>query len=179
MDSREAKIKLLSRLNRERAATPAMLKGLSKALNAQVEETTLLDSSQVDALLGSFRAGYADSKERGASSYRRFFHREQLPVAQHLTDCLAHHLGSEQVYLLTKFNGDERGVVVEAATLFSRVGPVIDFDGDSLCALSKDGTQGVLIDHNPDDEQTYELTVWGDRWPLLVLARDHVTPHNA
>lgn len=175
MDSRQAKITLLSRINREKAATPAMLTGLSKALCRQVEEKSLVDPLNFDTLMENFRTGYANALKSGALSYRRFFHRGELPIAENLAGSLAQQLGTEQVYLLTKFNGDDRGVLLDAATLFSRIGSIIEFDGDSLCALSEDRTQGVLLDHNPDDNgQTYELAVWGDRWPLLIFARDQV-----
>jgi hypothetical protein len=156
-------------MNREKAATPAMLASLSNALDMPVDATALIAPLEADSLMTGFRTGYSHATERGAPSYRRFFHQGELPLLLNLTDSLVHRLGAEEVYLLTKFEGDCRVVVLNVTALFSRVGAVIEFDGDSLCALSKDHSQGVLIDHNPDDlDQTYELTVWGDRWPLLV-----------
>lgn len=173
MDNREAKIKLLSRINREKIATPAMMTNLSKALGTRVGVGALIDPSQADALMRDFRSGYAKAKESSALSYTRSFQRNEFPLMQNLVEGLAQRLGTEEVHLLTKFNGDSRGVILNATVLFQRVGPVIEFDGDSLYALSMDRSQGVLVDHNQgDSERTYELTVWGDRWPLLILARD-------
>jgi hypothetical protein len=165
----------LSRINREKATTPAMLGSLRKVLDTTVDATMLVDPLEADALMTDFRSGYAQATENRTASYRRFFRLSELPLALNLAEALARRLGSEEVYLLTKFDGDCRVVILTAAALFSRVDLVIEFDGDSLCALSKDRSQGVLIDHNVDDlEQAYELTVWGNRWPLLVLARDQV-----
>ena len=173
MDNRAEKIKLLSRMNREKATTPAMLESLRKVLDTPVDATTLIPPLEADALMTDFRIGYANAMESDALNYRRFFHQNELPLVQNLAEGLAQQLVGEEVYLLTKFNGDSRGVVLDACVLFSRVGPIIEFDGDSLYALSIDRSQGVLVDHNVDDnEQAYELTVWGDRWPLLILVRD-------
>jgi hypothetical protein len=173
MNSREEKIKLLSRMNREKASTPAMVGSLREVLGTPVDATTLISPSDADALMTDFRNGYAKAMASDALSYRRFFRQNELPLVQNLAEGLAQRLGGEAVYLLTKFNGDKRGVVLDASVLFSRVGPVIEFDGDSLYALSIDRSQGVLVDHNRDDrEQAYELTAWGDRWPLLILVRD-------
>ena len=170
MNSRQARISLLARINREKAVTPALLESLSEALGTPVYEAALLAPQESDSLEIDFRNGYSEATRVGASSYRQFFHPGELPLVQNLANGLAKRLGTEEVYLLTRFKGDSRAVVVNAHSVFSRVGPVIEFDKDSLSALSKDRSQGVLIDHNPDDnEQNYELTVWGDTWPLLIL----------
>lgn len=180
MDSREAKIKLLSRMNREKATTPSMLGSLRKVLDTAVDATMLIPPLEADALMADFRTGYAKAMESGALSYKRFFHQNELPLVQNLVEGLAQRLGVEEVYLLTKFNRDNRGVALNGSVLFSRVGPVIEFDGDSLCALSIDRSQGVLVDHNQhDNEQAYELAVWGDRWPLLILVRDQGGPSKS
>jgi len=180
MDSRLERIKLLSRLNREKSTTPALLRTLSEVLGIPVEESSVLDPVRTDALSTEFRTGYSDAKERGSSlSYSRFFDRNQLASVISIAEGLAQQLKAEDVFLLTKFEGDPRGLVLNAADVFSRADSVIQFDGDSLSVLSKDHSQGVLIDHNPDDsEQTYEMTVWGDRWPLVVLARDRGFPQR-
>jgi hypothetical protein len=77
------------------------------------------------------------------------------------------------VFLLAKLRTDCGAVVVDISLLLRHAASVISFDGDSLSAMSMDRTQGLLIDHNPDDiEQTYEVAVWGDRWSPLVRACD-------
>jgi hypothetical protein len=64
-----------------------------------------------------------------------------------------------------------RGGRSDLATLLRHVAAIIRLDGDSLSAMSEDGTQGLLIDYNADDErQTHEVTVWGERWSAAALA---------
>ncbi len=89
-----------------------------------------------------------------------------------LTDCLADRL-SENVYFLTQKGEDCGAVRVNVSALLKHAKLVIGLDGDSLSALSLDGVEGLLIDYNPDDEQqTYEVAVWGDRWPVQALGCD-------
>ena len=76
----------------------------------------------------------------------------------------------ERGSLFTKLNTDCGAVVLDILILLRHTGSLIRFDGDTLSAISADQTQGLLIDHNPDDsEQTYEVAVWGHRWSLLAL----------
>jgi hypothetical protein len=64
-------------------------------------------------------------------------------------------------------------VRVNASVLLAHTASIIRLDGDSLSAISSDATQGILIDHNPDDPpQAYEVVVWGDRWSPLGFACD-------
>ena len=82
-------------------------------------------------------------------------------------------MGDDDCELLTKPSTDCGAVTLDISILLKHTGSLIRFDGDSLSAMSADRTQGLLIDHNPDDyEQTYEAAVWGDRWSLLALACD-------
>jgi hypothetical protein len=61
-------------------------------------------------------------------------------------------------------------VRTDVTILLRHVSAIIQLDGDSLAALSEDGSQGILIDYNPDDErQTYEVAVWGERWLAVAL----------
>jgi hypothetical protein len=79
----------------------------------------------------------------------------------------------ERVFLLAKLWTDCGAVIVDASMLLRHTASIINFDGDSVSAISMDQTQGLLIDHNPDDvEQTYEVAVWGDRWTPLARACD-------
>lgn len=56
--------------------------------------------------------------------------------------------------------------------LLKRTQEVIAFDGDSLCILSMDHQNGLLIDYRPDDRDwSYEVAVWGDRWAMIWLTQ--------
>jgi hypothetical protein len=64
-----------------------------------------------------------------------------------------------------------RAVRLRVATLLSHAASIISLDGDSLSALSLNGKEGLLIDHNADDPvHRYEVTIWGERWPIVAVA---------
>ena len=173
MESRQEKIQLLSRINRGRAAAPSFLAGLSEALGESVDETALLPPSDTDAIMESFRVGYQTAIRPGEVSYRRFFRPVERSLVLRLADCLAEKLPSERVFFVTKLSKDCGAVSLRLSALLNHTASIIRLDGDSLSALSEDRKQGILIDQNPDEpEQTYEVVVWGDRWPLLALACD-------
>jgi hypothetical protein len=91
-----------------------------------------------------------------------------------LATCLADQIPTESAFFLTKLSEYCGAVRLSLSALLKHAALIIQLDGDSLSALSIDHTEGILIDHNPDDrEQAYEVAVWGDRWPLMVLACDH------
>lgn len=172
MDNRQERITLLSRMNRGRLETPSRLIAISKALGVPVDARALLPLPDSDTLMNSFRAGYQAAKP--PSAYRRFFLRRDELSAFKLADCLAERL-SEDVYFLTK-KGENCGALrVSMTDLLKHAKSVIHLDGDSLSAASPDGVEGLLIDYNPDDDQqTYQVAVWGNRWPVHALECD---PH--
>jgi len=178
MDNRQAKIKQLSRANRERASRPAFLKGLLDAIGIEVGVEALIAPSKADELMSAYRRGYADAIKFDGMAYRRFWGSHQEAPVLRLASCLGDRLASEQVYFLTKFGGDCRAVLLGASDLLKEAASIIALDGDSLSLLSRDCIQGLLIDYNPDDsEQAYEFAVWGDRWPMVALACDQRSVH--
>jgi hypothetical protein len=172
MDNRQEKIQMLSRKNRGRAVAPSFLADLSEALGESVEAQALQSLSETDGLLRAFREGYqAAIKDR--VSYRRFFLATERASVLRIADCLADQLPKEDAFFLTKLSSDCGAVRVSVSTLLAHTASIIRLDGDSLSALSTDQTQGILVDHNPDDPpQAYEVVVWGDRWSLLGQACD-------
>jgi hypothetical protein len=173
MESRQERIRLLSRVNRENAVSPMFLEELSKALGVRIDTNRLVDTSGVDELMIASQRGYAGITKRDELGYRRFFRPNERARVLHLAGCLADRLGIEEVFFLTKFEEDLRAVKLCGSELFKRANAIIDFDGDSLSVLSEDRSQGILIDYNPDDyEQAYEIAIWGDRWKMLVPASE-------
>jgi hypothetical protein len=171
MDNRREKIQLLTRTNRGRVAAPSFLATLSEALGEPIGQNALTTLPQSDALMELFRNGYQAVVKEGGLSYRRFFLRGEQALVLRLANCLADRLPTERVFFLTKQSKTCGAVSISASSLLRNVESIIRFDGDSLSAVSMDGTQGLLIDHNADDdEQSYEVAVWGDRWPLLALS---------
>jgi len=173
MSNRQEKIHILARMNYGRAAAPSFLASLSEALGEVIEASALVPLSESDVLLELFRNRYQRAINGSLLSYREFFRGSDARRVFHLTDCLADRLLGERAYLLAKPNTNCGAVTLDISTLLRHTAPLIRFDGDSLSAMSMDHTQGLLIDHNPDDsEQTYEAAVWGDRWSLLARACD-------
>ena len=168
---RQTKIQKLSRLNRRRAATKQFIDTLTQAQGRRVEASDIISAEESDDLLETFQLGYRLALSKDAISYRKFFSQEMRRQVFELTTCLAQGMSDETAYFLTRLGGDAGAVKVNMSALLSHSEAVIYFDGDSISAISFDGSQGLLIDHNSDDLiQTYEVTVWGDRWPLLTLS---------
>jgi hypothetical protein len=148
----------------------SFLASLSEALGEPIQASALVSVPESDALLEAFRNGYQRAINGEHVGHQVFFRAPEARRVFQLTDCLADQTAGERAFLLAKVRTECGAVVADISTLLRHAASVISFDGDSLCALSMDRTQGLLIDHNPDDiEQTYEVAVWGDRW--LPLAR--------
>jgi hypothetical protein len=61
-------------------------------------------------------------------------------------------------------------VSVEATEALANIRSLIEVDGDGPSVITADGRDGLTLDFNPDDEATcYELVVWGESWPILLL----------
>jgi hypothetical protein len=172
MDSnRQTRIQLLSRMTRRKAASSEFLARLSEVLGRKIESSAIVSIQDSDSLLEIFRLGYRAAQKDGAISYRKFFDSREENLVIHLAECLADRLNSEEAFFLTKLGGDTDAVNVDISALLKRAKAAIAFDGDSISIVSKDKGQGLLIDYNPDDSvQRYEIAVWGDRWPLLIVS---------
>lgn len=170
-NNRQERIKLLSRVNRERAATPPFLARLSEALGESLDNAALLPLSEADQIVEAFRDGYQGALTPGELSYRRFFRPAERNQVLRLADCLAERLPRERAYFITKMGRDAAVVNLTISNLLKHTASMIRLDGDSVSVLSQDHTQGVLIDHNADDpDQAYEVAAWGDQWSILLLA---------
>jgi hypothetical protein len=172
--SRQAKIQLLSRINRVRAATPDFIKALSQAIKQPVDVSALVPAEESDSLWEVFRLGYRSSQSSDAISYRKFFPGNKKGDVLQLAACVADHITDENVFFLTKLGVDYEAIRVNSSALLKQAEAVINIDGDSITVLSTDQSQGLLIDSNEDDPvQSYEVTAWGDRWPQLILGCDY------
>ena len=102
MDSRQEKIRLLSRMNRGRAAAPSFLAALSEALGEPVDGSALLPTSETDMLVETFRSGYQSAIKPDAVSYRRFFQAGERSLVVCLADCIAEKLPGERGLFFTR-----------------------------------------------------------------------------
>lgn len=167
---RRARIEFLARTNRRSAATAEFLPCLTQALDSAVDATAIASIEESDSLLEAFRSGYRIAKCDKSIGYHRSFSSQGEKVVFEMAACLADRLAKEKAFFLTKIAEDVEAVSVNISALLERAESMLNFDGDSLCVVSSDRTEGLLIDRNPDDvNQSYEVTVWGDRWPLCLL----------
>jgi hypothetical protein len=167
---RQVKIGLLSRANRGRAEIPRFLHGLSDALGEPVESSSLADLADTDALSAAFRASYEQTAKGIGVSFRNNFEAKDRLAVFRIVDCFADRLREEQVFLMTKLSEICGAVLIRGAVVFRHAEPLLRLDGDSVAVLSSDRTQGFLLDFNPEDPgHVYEVAVWGDRWPVLIL----------
>lgn len=171
---RRDRLRLLSRMNRGRTEAPSFLLSLSRIISEPVEAEALVSLPETDALREAFRVGYQSLRKEGTVGYRRLFSLSQSKRVFQLADCFADQIANERAFLLTRLSEYCGAVNLSLSSLVRHTASVIQFDGDSLSALSIDRIEGILIDHNAGDlEHAYEVAVWGERWPLLVLGCDH------
>jgi hypothetical protein len=172
MENRRLRIQQLARESRGRFARPAFLDGLSRILNRTVDPKELVSLPETDRILGAYRKGYEATVRDSALAYRSHFSIEQIGRVLQLAGFLAKRLSGERVFLLTKQSEYCGAIQLNAEGVLKRTQEVIAFDGDSLCILSMDHQNGLLIDYNPDDRDwNYEVAVWGDRWALIWLTQ--------
>jgi hypothetical protein len=173
ISSKQQKIRLLSRLNRQKAGAPQFLMALSEALNEPIAPTCLLAPSEADSALELFQAGYKIAVDSDATSYRKFFRMDEQRAVLRFAKCLSQRIDGERGLFLTKINGGTVVIALNIAALLKNAALIIALDGDSISALSKDCKEGILIDHNEGEtDEAFEVAVWGLRWPLLALACD-------
>ncbi len=169
MQTGNEKIQLLTRVNKGKRLIPSFLAELSEAIGGQIDLNALATLPDTDALLETFRAGYQRSKTADGMVYQRYFHPNQKAKLFEISDCIGKRLPAETAFLITKNSHFCGAVKTDILTVLGHAASVIRLDGDSVCLVSEDRQQGLLMDQNIDDpEQTYELTVWGHRWSSAV-----------
>ena len=169
MQTRDEKIRLLTRANQGRRLIPYFLAELSAAVGEQIDSNALATLPDTDSLLETFRAGYQRSKTADGMVYQRYFRSNQKARLFDISDCIGKRLSTETAFLVTKSSHFCGAVRMDILTVLDHAASIIRLDGDSVCLVSEDRQQGLLIDQNTDDpEQTYELAVWGKRWSLAV-----------
>lgn len=165
------KIESLVRMNQGRRSAPTFLAALTEALGEAVPCEALVSLSETDRILESFRQGYQDAVSEGTVAYRRFFGVGREQRVFRMAERLAVELPPEDVYFMTKMSESCGAVRLPISILLRHAGPMVHLDGDSLSVISLDCKEGLLLDHNTDDEdQNYEVTIWGGRWPIAALS---------
>jgi hypothetical protein len=163
---RQAKISLLSRASRGKLILPNYLAELSSAIGTEVTPAMLTGLEERDRLFEQFRKGYQEVKTLDAITFSKTYTREEKDSVLAATSRLAERL-NEAVFLLTKRSETCGAVRLNGDRLLRHCDAILALDGDSVMVLSRDLTQALLLDYTSDDpESSYELTVWGNTWPL-------------
>lgn len=169
MPTRKEKIQLLTRTNQGRRLTQAFLAELSDAVGEKIDSNALATLQDTDSLLEISRAGYQRSRTADGTVYQRYFRSTQKARLFEISDCIGKHLTGERAFLLTKGSHYCGAVRMDVLTVLGHSASIIRLDGDSVCLVSEDRHQGLLIDQNMGDpERTWELAVWGTRWSSAV-----------
>ncbi len=152
----------------------SVVEGVSQALGSAVHASSFASLEETEGFQRAFREGYRACAEPGNLSYRHYFDLASDKQVFTMTSCFASSVNDDRVWLLLTHHADYCGAVaLRPSVLFANARSVISFDKDSICAISQDLQQGCLLDYTPDDaRQAFELTAWGDRWPLLLLNCD-------
>ena len=168
---RRHQINLLTRMNRGRRSTYAYLAAATEALGETVPLDALISLPDTDRIVESFRRGYRAAVSENVIACRKFFAAGQDEHVARMADRLGEQLSDEPAYLVTRKSEDCGAIRLRLGAALRHAIAIIRLDGDSLSALSLDETEGLLIDHNSDDESdNYEVTVWGDRWAIAALS---------
>lgn len=151
---------------------PPFLAGLSKALECAVGRDAIQPLPETDLLWKIYGDGYGQARVGAAWSYRQIFSEAEATNVSPMLERLSISLVEETAFLLTKQSEICGAVEVDVSNLLRHWKSVISLDGDSVRIISKDRTQGLLIDFNPDDRNWhYEIAVWGTRWtPQAITA---------
>ena len=150
---------------------PTFLPKLSEAVGNLVGPEDLIPLPETDALMDKFRSGYQDAVKGASIGFRKFFPPPESGLVFRLAERFADQIRGEDVFFLTKLSEYCGAIKLNVSALLTHAESIIQLDGDSLSALSMDHAEGILIDYNADDpEQRFEFSVWGNRWPLVVLA---------
>ena len=169
---RQSRIGLLSRTSKGRAVLPGYLAALSRVTDSEVTATMLTGLEERDSLLELFRIGYQNTRDSGTIGFSKTYRAGSEQVAFNLVRCLGDQL-NEVVFLITKESETCGAVCLPAVHAFRNSEALVALDGDALMALSKDHSQGLLLDLIVDQPQSrYELAIWGDRWSMIALNCD-------
>jgi hypothetical protein len=170
MNERQRQIQMMIRLNEGRLRAPAFLSKLSLAIGQNLSTKDLLPLEETDSLSKVLTTGYRRTKHHDVPGYSKFFSPQQAAHFFRLVDCLAQKI-SGRVFLLTMETEYCGAVELEASVVFSHAHSLLRLDaGTSVNALSSDRSQAVMLDSNLGDPVApYEVVVWGEHWPLLVM----------
>jgi hypothetical protein len=170
MNDRQQRISELVRENRARAAKPKFIQRLSTLLRKEFDDSSFADFEATDELRRLAGEGYESAKDPREPGYAQYFSRAEETYVFSLVACVGTKIKGKPAFVL--FRQSERcgAVAMEATEALANIRSLVDVDGDGPSVITADRRDGLILDFNPDDEATcYELVVWGESWPILLL----------
>lgn len=170
MNERQQRIRQLARQNDGRAAKPEFIQKLSILLRREFDDLSFADLETTDELRKLAGEGYVSAKDPREPGFARYFSRAEEAYVLSLIACLGTKIKGSPAFALFSQSEVCGAVSLEATEALANIGRLIDVDGDGPSVITADRHDGLLLDFNPDDEDTcYELVVWGETWPILFL----------
>jgi hypothetical protein len=170
MNEMQQRISELVRENRGRAAKLEFIQRLSILLRKEFDESSFADFEATDELRRIAGEGYESAKDPREPGYARYFSRAEEAYVFSVVACMGTKIEAEPAFVLFRQSELCGAVSVEATEALANIRSLIEVDGDGPSVITADGRDGLTLDFNPDDEATcYELVVWGESWPILLL----------
>lgn len=170
MDERQQRIGQLVRKNRGEAAKSEFVSRLSIALRREIDDTSFADFATTDGLRKLAGEGYESAKDPREPGFARYFSAAESAHLFSLVGCLGTKIKGAPAFALFRQSELCGAVSMEATEALANIRSLIDVDGDGPSLITADGLDGLILEVNSGDEAScYELVVWGQSWPILLL----------
>jgi hypothetical protein len=170
MNERQQRISQLVRQNSRRAAKSEFIQRLSSLLRREFDDLSFVDLDTTNELRKLVGEGYVSAKDPREPGFARYFSRAEEAYVLSLVACLGTKIKGSPAFALFRQSEVCGAVSLEATEALANIRRLIEVDGDGPSVITADRNDGLLLDFNPDDEDTcYELVVWGEAWPILFL----------
>lgn len=170
MNERRERLSQLVQRNRGEVAKSEFVFRLSIALRREIDDTSFADLATTNELRRLAGEGYESAKDPREPGFARYFSRAEETHVFSLVGCLGTKIMGAPAFALFRQSELCGAVSIEATEALANIRSLIDVDGDGPILITADLRDGLMLDVNPGDEATcYELVVWGQSWPILLL----------
>lgn len=170
MSDRMLRIKDLARRERGRRSAPVLFASLTEILGSEVTSTDVLDLDASDDIFRSSAEPYRALVEGRSIGFRRFFSYLEEKALIEKVNSWALHSFDQMVAMQLKPASDLGGILLPMNAALRHFHKLLQLDGDTFRIHALTGFDGLMIDWNPDEpEETFEVAVWGEHWPLRLL----------
>src|SRR3954451_2917367 len=163
MNERQQRASQLVRRNSGGYVKPEFIQRLSSLLRRGFDDLLFADLETTGELRKLVGEGYVSAKDPREPGFARYFSRAEEAYVLSLVACLGTKIKGSPAFALFSQSEVCGAVSLEATEALANIGRLIDVDGNGPSVITADRHDGLLLDFNPDDEDTcYELVVWGE-----------------